>query len=44
MAVNKADYPLKDYYSDIYSSYDRVNRIFTFGRDVAWRRKAAGEC
>lgn len=38
------DYPLKDYYSHIYPSYDRVNRIFTFGRDVGWRRKAAAAC
>ncbi len=40
----KTDFPLKDYYSNIYSTYDRVNRIFTFGRDRAWRRKAAEEC
>ncbi len=38
------DYPLKAFYSDIYTSYDRVNRIFTFGRDLAWRRKAATAC
>jgi len=37
------DFPLQSYYSDIYKSYDRVNRIFTFGRDRSWRRKAAGE-
>ncbi len=40
----KADYPLKDFYSKIYTSYDRVNRIFTFGRDISWRKKAAAEC
>ena len=38
------DYPLKEFYSEIFSSYDRVNRIFTFGRDVSWRKKAAAEC
>jgi demethylmenaquinone methyltransferase/2-methoxy-6-polyprenyl-1,4-benzoquinol methylase len=40
----KIDFPLKEFYSDIYPTYDRVNRIFTFGRDVAWRKKAAREC
>lgn len=44
MGSTKADYPLKDFYSDIYPSYDRVNRIFTFGRDRAWRRLAASAC
>lgn len=39
-----ADFPLKDFYGDIYKSYDRVNRIFTFGRDVSWRRLAVREC
>lgn len=38
------DYPLKDYYSDIYRTYDRVNSIFTFGRDVVWRRRAVKVC
>ena len=37
------DFPLQDFYGDIYSSYDRVNRIFTFGRDRVWRRKAVHE-
>jgi demethylmenaquinone methyltransferase/2-methoxy-6-polyprenyl-1,4-benzoquinol methylase len=37
------DYPLNAFYGDIHGSYDRVNRIFTFGRDRAWRKKAAGE-
>lgn len=37
------DFPLQDFYGDIHSSYDRVNRIFTFGRDRAWRRKAVHE-
>jgi demethylmenaquinone methyltransferase/2-methoxy-6-polyprenyl-1,4-benzoquinol methylase len=38
------DFPLKEFYGTIYTTYDRVNRIFTFGRDVAWRRKAAKAC
>lgn len=41
---SKTDFPLKDYYNNIYDSYDRVNRIFTFGRDISWRKKAAREC
>lgn len=44
MGRTRSDYPLKDFYSDIFSSYDRVNRIFTFGRDIGWRRKAALAC
>jgi demethylmenaquinone methyltransferase/2-methoxy-6-polyprenyl-1,4-benzoquinol methylase len=39
----KEDFPLHHFYADIYSTYDRVNRIFTFGRDRAWRRRAACE-
>jgi demethylmenaquinone methyltransferase/2-methoxy-6-polyprenyl-1,4-benzoquinol methylase len=38
------DHPLREYYGDIYSTYDRVNRVFTFGRDRTWRRKAAESC
>lgn len=34
------DHPLADFYRDIYGSYDRVNRLFTFGRDKYWRRRA----
>jgi demethylmenaquinone methyltransferase/2-methoxy-6-polyprenyl-1,4-benzoquinol methylase len=41
MGRGMADYPLKDFYSDIYPTYDRVNRVFTFGRDRYWRKKAA---
>jgi demethylmenaquinone methyltransferase/2-methoxy-6-polyprenyl-1,4-benzoquinol methylase len=41
MAPMDKDFPLKEFYSDIYRSYDRVNRIFTFGRDSSWRKKAA---
>lgn len=36
-----ADHPLQSFYQDIHSSYDRVNRVFTFGRDRIWRKKAA---
>jgi demethylmenaquinone methyltransferase/2-methoxy-6-polyprenyl-1,4-benzoquinol methylase len=39
-----SDFPLRDYYSDIHSTYDRVNRIFTFGCDRTWRRKAVAAC
>ncbi len=38
------DHPLHDFYSKIHARYDLVNRVFTFGRDRAWRRKAATEC
>ena len=34
---------MQSFYGDIHSTYDRVNRIFTFGRDRAWRRKAVAE-
>lgn len=44
MSSIKPDHPLKDFYSDIYTTYDRVNRLFTFGQDVSWRRKAARAC
>lgn len=39
----KSNYPLKDYYKEIYVSYDKVNRLFTFGQDKSWRRKAIDE-
>jgi demethylmenaquinone methyltransferase/2-methoxy-6-polyprenyl-1,4-benzoquinol methylase len=38
------DFPLRDFYSKIYPTYDRVNHVFTFGRDRAWRREAARNC
>lgn len=38
------DHPLKEFYRDIYRQYDLVNRIFTFGRDRFWRKKAADVC
>ena len=44
MGDKREDFPLQNYYADIYKSYDRVNRIFTFGRDRHWRKKAAAEC
>lgn len=37
------DYPLHNFYGDIHRTYDRINRIFTFGRDSSWRRLAARE-
>ncbi len=40
----KKDFPLQDYYSKIYEKYDLVNRVFTFGQDVKWRKKAVEEC
>jgi len=43
MKERQKDFPLHDFYGDIHGTYDRVNRIFTFGRDRAWRRRAAGE-
>jgi len=43
MKDEQKDYPLQSFYGDIHTSYDRVNRIFTFGRDRAWRRQAATE-
>jgi demethylmenaquinone methyltransferase/2-methoxy-6-polyprenyl-1,4-benzoquinol methylase len=44
MLQSSSDFPLKDFYGNIYATYDRVNRIFTFGRDVAWRRMAVDAC
>ena len=38
------DYPLKEFYQKIYGRYDLVNRIFTFGQDRNWRKKAVEEC
>jgi len=43
MKGNQNDFPLHSFYGDIHASYDRVNRIFTFGRDRSWRRRAANE-
>ena len=44
MTVDKQNYPLHDYYKDIYKKYDLVNRIFTFGLDKRWRKKAVARC
>jgi demethylmenaquinone methyltransferase/2-methoxy-6-polyprenyl-1,4-benzoquinol methylase len=44
MGRTRSDFPLKEYYSEIFGTYDRVNRIFTFGRDTYWRRMAARVC
>ena len=35
------DFPLQTFYGSIHATYDRVNRLFTFGRDRSWRRRAA---
>jgi demethylmenaquinone methyltransferase/2-methoxy-6-polyprenyl-1,4-benzoquinol methylase len=43
MKEEQKDFPLHSFYGDIHSSYDRVNRIFTFGRDQSWRKRAAKE-
>ncbi len=37
-------YPLQEYYSRIYKTYDLVNRLFTFGQDKKWRRQTIGAC
>ncbi len=44
MTEPQSNFPLHDYYADIHSTYDRVNRIFTFGRDRSWRRRAVQAC
>jgi len=43
MKERQKDFPLHSFYGNIHGSYDRVNRIFTFGRDRSWRRHAARE-
>jgi demethylmenaquinone methyltransferase / 2-methoxy-6-polyprenyl-1,4-benzoquinol methylase len=37
-------FPLQDYYSRIYKTYDLVNRLFTFGQDRKWRRQTIEAC
>jgi demethylmenaquinone methyltransferase/2-methoxy-6-polyprenyl-1,4-benzoquinol methylase len=32
-------FPLQDYYSRIYKTYDLINRLFTFGQDKRWRNE-----
>jgi demethylmenaquinone methyltransferase / 2-methoxy-6-polyprenyl-1,4-benzoquinol methylase len=44
MAIDEKNYPLHTFYKDIYSKYDLVNRIFTFGQDKSWRKKAVAKC
>lgn len=44
MSEPQSNYPLHDYYADIFRTYDLVNRIFTFGRDRSWRKKAVNAC
>jgi demethylmenaquinone methyltransferase/2-methoxy-6-polyprenyl-1,4-benzoquinol methylase len=41
---NEQGQKLKTFYSSIYKRYDLVNRLFTLGMDVRWRKKAAAEC
>ena len=43
MKGKQKDFPLHSFYGDIHATYDRVNRVFTFGRDRSWRRTAAME-
>ena len=43
MKGEQKDFPLHSFYGDIHATYDRVNRVFTFGRDRSWRRTAAME-
>jgi demethylmenaquinone methyltransferase / 2-methoxy-6-polyprenyl-1,4-benzoquinol methylase len=44
MSESQSNFPLNDYYADIHTTYDRVNRIFTFGLDRSWRKKAVEAC
>lgn len=44
MSESQSNFPLHDFYADIHPSYDRVNRLFTFGQDRSWRKKAVLEC
>jgi demethylmenaquinone methyltransferase / 2-methoxy-6-polyprenyl-1,4-benzoquinol methylase len=40
----QSGYPLQEYYSRIYKTYDLVNRLFTFGQDKKWRRQTIEVC
>ena len=40
----QSGYPLQEYYSRIYKTYDLVNRLFTFGQDKKWRRQTIEAC
>ncbi len=37
-------FPLQEYYTRIYRTYDLVNRMFTFGQDRKWRRHTIEVC
>jgi demethylmenaquinone methyltransferase/2-methoxy-6-polyprenyl-1,4-benzoquinol methylase len=37
-------FPLQEYYTRIYKTYDLVNRLFTFGQDRKWRRETIEAC
>jgi demethylmenaquinone methyltransferase/2-methoxy-6-polyprenyl-1,4-benzoquinol methylase len=37
-------FPLQEYYSRIYKTYDLVNRLFTLGLDRKWRQDTIREC
>jgi demethylmenaquinone methyltransferase / 2-methoxy-6-polyprenyl-1,4-benzoquinol methylase len=37
-------FPLQEYYSRIYKTYDLVNRMFTFGQDKKWRLHTVKAC
>lgn len=37
-------YPLQDYFSSIFKTYDLMNRMFTLGLDRKWRRHAIAAC
>jgi demethylmenaquinone methyltransferase/2-methoxy-6-polyprenyl-1,4-benzoquinol methylase len=37
-------FPLQEYYSRIYRTYDLVNRLFTFGQDKKWRLHTVKAC
>jgi demethylmenaquinone methyltransferase / 2-methoxy-6-polyprenyl-1,4-benzoquinol methylase len=37
-------FPLQEYYSRIYKTYDLVNRLFTFGQDKKWRLQTVKAC
>jgi demethylmenaquinone methyltransferase / 2-methoxy-6-polyprenyl-1,4-benzoquinol methylase len=39
-----SDFPLQEYYSRIYKTYDLVNRLFTFGQDKRWRLQTVKTC
>lgn len=41
---SRTGYPLNDFYSRIYRRYDLINRLFTFGMDVSWRKYTAARC